>query len=91
MAQHNLSEDAYANVAKWATYPDYTAAERDVLEYTEKFLADHTAIDQALIDRLRGHFTDEFVFEMTMCIAGWMALGRVIQVMGANVSCPLVM
>ena len=78
-------------MAHWADYPHYSEAERAVLEYTGKFVGDHLAIDQALIDRLKAHFTDEFIFEMTLCIAGWMALGRVIQVMGATVSCPLVM
>jgi alkylhydroperoxidase family enzyme len=90
LAQHDLSEELYANVANWATYPGYTDAERVVLEYTEKFLTDHLTIDQTLFDRLRKHFTDEFIFEMTLCIAGWSALGRVMQVMDASVSCPLV-
>jgi alkylhydroperoxidase family enzyme len=90
LAQHDLSEELYANVANWATYPGYTDAERAVLEYTEKFLTDHLKIDQALFNRLREHYTDEFIFEMTLCIAGWLALGRVMQVMDASVSCPLV-
>lgn len=91
MAQHGLSEEAYANVGNWGSYAGFTAAERAVLEYTEKFVADHLSIDQALFDRLREHYSDEFIFELTLCIAGWMALGRVTQVMGATVSCPLVM
>jgi alkylhydroperoxidase family enzyme len=90
LAQHGLDEGLYANVANWATYPDFTPAERVVLEYTEKFLIDHLSIDQKLFDRLREHSNDEFIFEMTLCISGWMALGRVMQVMDASVSCPLV-
>jgi alkylhydroperoxidase family enzyme len=89
LAPNGLSEDVYANVANWTTYPDFSDAERDALEYTTKFAADHLAIDQGLMDRLRGHYGDELVFEMTLCIAGWLALGRVTQVMGVAVSCPL--
>jgi alkylhydroperoxidase family enzyme len=90
LAQHGLDEELYANVANWSTYPGFTPAERVALEFTEKFLVDHLSIDRKLFDRLREHYTDEFIFEMSLCIAGWMGLGRIMQVMDASVSCPLV-
>lgn len=89
MAQHDLSEELYANVGNWSTYPGFTDAERAALEYTTKFASDHLAIDQVLVDRLRDHYGDETVFEISLCVAGWLALGRVTQVMGVAVSCPL--
>jgi alkylhydroperoxidase family enzyme len=90
LAQHGLSEEDYANVENWLTYPGFTDAERVALEYTTKFCIDHLAIDQALVDEMRDHYGDEMVFEITLCIAGWLALGRVTQVMGVTMSCPLV-
>jgi alkylhydroperoxidase family enzyme len=91
LAQHDLSEELYANVADFADYPGYTAAERAALDYTTRFCIDHLSIDQALMDELRGHFGDELLFDLTLCVAGWLALGRVTQVMGVEVSCPLVL
>lgn len=91
MAQHDLSEALYANVANWQTFPGYTDAERAALDYTTRFCADHLSIDDALMQRLRGHFGDDLFFELTLCVAGWLALGRVTQVMGVEVSCPLVL
>jgi AhpD family alkylhydroperoxidase len=84
-----LTEDVLGNTGNFASYPDYTAAERDALDYTTRFATDHLSIDQALVDRLRDHFGDETVFEITLCIAGWLALGRVNAVMDVSTSCPL--
>lgn len=85
-----ITEELLANVGNYATYPGFTDAERDALDYTTRFATDHLSIDQALIDRLREHFGDETVFEITLCIAGWLALGRVNAVMDVTTSCPLV-
>ena len=91
MAQHELSEDLYANTLNWQTYPGFTDAERTALEYTTKFATDHLAIDQALIDRMVAHYGEEVLFEMTLCVGAWLALGRTMQVMGAEMSCKLVL
>jgi AhpD family alkylhydroperoxidase len=85
----DLDEDALANVGNYATYAGFSDAERDALDYTTRFATDHQSIDQDLVDRLRGHYGDEMVFEITLCIAGWLALGRVNAVMDVEVSCPL--
>jgi alkylhydroperoxidase family enzyme len=91
LASNDLTEELYAHVTEWATYPDYSPLERAALEYAEKFAVDHLAIDQVLIDRLRAELGDELTFELTLCIASWMALGRVTQVMGVVASCPLLL
>ena len=84
-----ITEELLANVGNWATYPEFTDAERDALDYTSRFAGDHLSIDQALMDRLVAHYGDEMVFEITLCVAGWLALGRVNQVMDVTTSCPL--
>jgi alkylhydroperoxidase family enzyme len=90
LAQHDLSEDLYANVLNWESYEGFTDHERVALEYTTKFASDHLAIDQQLINRMVEHFGDETVFEITLCIGAWLALGRTMQVMGAEMSCRLI-
>jgi hypothetical protein len=53
LASNNLTEELYAHVTEWATYPDYSPLERAALEYAEKFAVDHLSIDQALVDGAR--------------------------------------
>jgi AhpD family alkylhydroperoxidase len=84
-----LTEELLANVGNYATYDGFTQAERDALDYTTRFALDHGSIDQAFMDKLVAHFGDETVFEITLCIAGWLALGRVNAVMDVTTSCPL--
>jgi alkylhydroperoxidase family enzyme len=91
LAQHDLSEDLYANAMNWQTHEGFTDAERTALEYTTKFATDHLAIDQTLIDRMVSHYGTETLFEITLCIGAWLALGRTMQVMGAEMSCKLVL
>ena len=89
MAQHELSEADYLNVANWAGYEGYSDAERAAIEYTEKFATDHLAIDQALIDRLVEIYGEDLLMDMTISIGCWIAFGRLNEVFGAEVSCPV--
>ena len=89
MAQHELSEADYLNVANWADHGGYSDAERAAIEYTEKFATDHLAIDQALIDRLVEIYGADLLMDMTISIGCWIAFGRLNEVFGAEVSCPV--
>ncbi|MCY3862362.1 MAG: hypothetical protein OXG67_10415 [bacterium] len=89
MAQHDLSEDDYLHVGNRDEYDGYSQAERDALEYCEKYATDHLAIDQAFMDRMVDHYGDELVVDMTLSIGCWIAFGRINQVMDVSVSCPL--
>lgn len=91
MAQHELTEDLYTNAMNWQTYVGFTEAERTALEYTTKFASDHLAIEQTLIDRMVEHYGEDTLFELTLCVGAWLALGRTMQVMGAEMSCKLVL
>jgi len=89
LAHHDLSEQLYANVENWANHPDFTAAERIALEFTEKFALEHRTLDVKFFDRMHEHWTDEEIVEISICVGTWMSLGRVVRVLGAEVSCPL--
>ena len=89
MAQHDLSEDDYLHVGDRDNYDGYSQAERDALEYCEKYATDHLAIDQAFMDRMVEHYGDELMVDMTLSIGCWIAFGRINQVMDVSVSCPL--
>ena len=76
-------------MAEWRTYEGYTEAERVALEFAEKFAIDHKKLDDAFFSRMREHFSDEEVVEISFCVGTWLTLGRITMVMGVNTSCPL--
>ena len=52
MAQKQLNEELYANVANWEEYPEFSDAERVALEFTEKFALDHLALDAGFFEQI---------------------------------------
>ena len=76
-------------MAQWRTYEGYADAERVALEYAEKFAIDHKQLDDEFFSRMRKHFSDEKIVEISFCVGTWLALGRVTMVMDVNTSCPL--
>lgn len=59
-----------------------TAQERLAVEYAERFAVDHTSIDDAFVERLRGVFTDAEVFDLTICLSAFLGLGRTLRALG---------
>jgi len=80
--REGVTEDLYAHVAEYREHRDYTERERLAIEYAERFALDHQAIDDDLWARLRGAFTDAEVLDLTICVASFLALGRVMAVLG---------
>jgi alkylhydroperoxidase family enzyme len=89
LAPHGLSEELYANVAEWRTHPGYTDAERIAIEYAERFAVDHTSLDDAFFARMRKHYSDEQIMEISVCVGTWLFTGRIVMVMDAGVACAL--
>ena len=88
-AEGQLTEDEYAHVTEYASYAPYNARERLAIEYAELFALDHHAIDDAFFSRLRAAFTDAEILDLTVCIGGWVALGRTLHVLGLDDQCAL--
>ncbi len=64
--------------------------ERVALEYAERFVLDHEAIDDALVERLRASFDDGEVLELSACIARHMGFSRITRVLRLDHDhCPL--
>jgi alkylhydroperoxidase family enzyme len=88
-AEGSVSEDDYANVANRSSYARFSSRERLSIEYAELFALDHHAIDDAFFTRLHAEFTDAEILDLTVCIGGWLALGRTLHVLGIDDSCAL--
>ena len=89
-AEGAVTEDDYAHVANFATHPGYRERERLAVEYAERFALEHHTLDDAFFARLRtAGFTDAEILDLTVCIGGWLALGRTLHVLGLDDSCAL--
>jgi len=84
-----VTPDAYEHLHEYRTYPGYTDRQRLAIEYAERFASDHQGIDDDLFARLRAHFTDAEILDLTVCIGGWLALGRTLHVLGLDDACQL--
>jgi hypothetical protein len=89
LAQHQLTEDDYAHVAEWATWPGYSGADRIAIEYAEKFAIDHLSLDDAWFAKAEEYYTDEQLHGMALMIGTWIAFGRLQTIFDVHLSCAL--
>jgi alkylhydroperoxidase family enzyme len=82
-----VSEAEYAQVAEWRTASSFGERDRLVIEYAELFALDHHAIDDPFFTRLRAAFSDAEILDLTVCVGGWLALGRTLHVLGIDDRC----
>jgi alkylhydroperoxidase family enzyme len=82
-----LTEEEYLGMADWRSLTSLSEREALAAELAERFATDHLNIDDDFWDRARAAFTDAELFELAVCCAGWLGLGRVTQLFDAGVSC----
>src|ERR1700759_4856232 len=77
-----VPEAAYEHLHEYRTHPGYTDRQRLAIEYAERFATDHQGIDDDLFGRLRSHFDDAEILDLTLCCAVYLGLGRTLEVLG---------
>jgi alkylhydroperoxidase family enzyme len=82
--EQGLLEDFYAHVAGYHDDDRYEPREKLAIEYAELFALDHTNIDDELFARLHESFSDEEILDLTICVAAFVALGRLLHVLGID-------
>ena len=82
--EQGVEEDFYAHVADHATSPQYSEQERLAIAYAERFAVDHLAIDDAFFVELRSAFTDPEILDLTICLAAFRGLGRLLRTLGID-------
>ena len=55
----------------------------------ERFALEHLAIDDAFFTRLREHFADAEILDLTICVADYLAFGRLTQVLKLDQECSI--
>jgi alkylhydroperoxidase family enzyme len=84
-----MTEADYEHVEEWAAHPGYSERERLAIEYAEKFAVRHHDLDDEFYRRLRDAYSDAEVLDLTVCIGGWLALGRTLHVLGIDDACKI--
>ena len=76
-------EQFYAAVEDWRTSPVFDERERLAIEYAERMGTDPHSFeaDEAFWDRMHAAYGDAEIVDLTLSIASWMAMGRVMHVL----------
>jgi alkylhydroperoxidase family enzyme len=89
LAREGVTEEMYAHVAEYREREDYSEREKLAIEYAERFALEHLAIDDALFTRLREYFADAEILDLTICVADYLAFGRLTQVLKLDQECSI--
>ena len=71
-------------MAEDETSARYTEPERLAIAYAERFAVDHLSVDDAFSAELRRVFADAEILDLTICLATFPGLGRVLRVPGID-------
>ena len=83
-------EDTFAEaVLAWRTTRDLDERARLAAEYAERYALDHHGLDDGFWTRMRAHYTDKEIVELSMCLGSWLAFGRLNRVLGLDTACEL--
>lgn len=86
-AAAGATEDVLARVSMWREDPTFDAVERLALDYAERFSLEPKTIDEELIADLRTHLGDAVVVDLSICIAKYVAIGRLITALDLDQTC----
>ncbi len=83
-----ISEDKLAALWDYASSPLYSEAERAALDFARAAAAVPNAVDEALSERLKRHWSDEQIAEMLAVVALFGFLNRWNDTMGTPLEAP---
>jgi alkylhydroperoxidase family enzyme len=76
-------------VTDWRVSPALDERTRLAAEYAERYALDHHGLDESFWTRMKQHYSDREVVELTMCLGSWIAFGRLNRVLGLDEACVL--
>ena len=78
-------EDTFADaVTHWRTTRDFDDRTRLAAEYAERYAVDHHGLDDAFWSRMKDHYTDREMVELSMCLGSGVAIGPPNHVLGVD-------
>jgi alkylhydroperoxidase family enzyme len=82
----DIDEDYYAHIGEY-DWDGFTERELLAAQFAEKYALDHRNIDDAFWVRLHAAFTDDELVELALCIASWIAFGRLNVIFDVDGAC----
>ena len=79
--REGITEELVAALADYERGP-FSTREKAALRYADRMYADHHLVDDALWAELRAEFAEPELLELSWVIAEFIALGKVIHVLG---------
>ena len=79
--REGITEELVAALGDYERGP-FSDREKAALRYADQLYFDHHAVDGARWDELRRHFSEDELLELTWVLAEFIALGKVIYVLG---------
>lgn len=76
-------------VTHWRTTDSFDARTRLAAEYAERYAIDHHNLDDEFWKRMKAHYSQAEIVELSMCIGSWLAFGRLNHVLGLDSVCVL--
>lgn len=84
-----VEEDFAHAVTEWRTTTALDDRARLAAEYAERFVLDHHGLDEEFWARMKAHYSDREIVELSMCLGSWIAFGRLNRVLGLDTACVL--
>lgn len=85
-----MTEEEYEQVSNWADVPTFSQRERLAVEFAERFALAHTEIGDELIGRMREHFDDAEIVELSATVGFCMGIGRIYTVLDIAHECRII-
>jgi len=82
--EQGVTEDFYRHVGDHELLEEYSQQEQIAIEYAERFALDHLGIDDAFFARLAQCFADAEILDLTICLAAFLGLGRMLRSLGID-------
>jgi len=79
--QQGLTEEMYTHVDEFRDNPELSEREKLAGAFAEQYAIDHTAIDDAMWEKLKAHYSDVELLELTITCGFCLGIGRALQVL----------
>ncbi|MET8777201.1 carboxymuconolactone decarboxylase family protein [Nocardia sp. NPDC004654] len=84
-----VEEEFAGAVTAWRTTDAFDERTRLAAEYAERYATDHHNLDEEFWARMKAHYSQTEIVELSMSIGSWLAFGRLNHVLGLDTACVL--
>lgn len=87
--REGLDDSVLTRVTEWNDDTVFSPLEQRAIDYAERFCMAPSTIDDELTEALRDELGDDGLLDLTVCIAKYLATGRLISVLDLDQACEI--